>query len=61
MKKIALSMVFLKFFEIKQNLDEQEQKQQQNVYEVQVQDNSDGTTLAVDRRTDQAHHQVDIQ
>ena len=61
MKKIALSMVFLKFSEIKQNLDEQEQKQQQNVYEVQVQDNSDGTTLAVDRPTDQAHHQVDIQ
>ena len=54
-------MVFLKFFEIKQNLEEQEQKQQLNVSEVQVQDNSDGTTLAVDRRTDQARHQVDIQ
>ena len=54
-------MVFLKFSEIKQNLEEQEQKQQQNVYEVQAQDNLDETTLAVDRQIDQAHHQVDIQ
>ena len=61
MKKIVLLMVFQKFFEIKQNHEEQEQKQLRNDFEVQARDNLDVITRVVEVQIDLAHHQVVIQ